>query len=258
VIAGLFNRGPLLDAARVTWLFDSYAWALGNFDASIFYADTQLVTPTNDHFPGRVDSVHGMASLIFDRVKGYAGVAHWPTELVDGSRCELPEAPRIAIEGPLRRSGEQLPAVTDGEERLIIAFDPNQVNNPEGLIAAYAHTIAHYLAAMGEESPPGGEAYWMQATELLAIYMGFGLMLANSVDNFRGGCGSCYNAAAQRAAFMAQDEATYALAIFAVLKGLPAKAVLPHLKKSLRGIFKRAMREVSENGEQLARLRAIR
>jgi hypothetical protein len=48
----------------------------------------------------------------------------------------------------------------------------------------------------------------------------------------------------RRQAYVSQHDITYALAIFAALKGLPQKAVLEHLKKSLRGHFKQALREV--------------
>ncbi len=44
-------------------------------------------------------------------------------------------------------------------------------------------------------------------------------------------------------------------AIFSALKGLPKKEVLEHLKKSLRGHFKQALREVK--GKYAPRLREL-
>ncbi|MES9845775.1 MAG: hypothetical protein ABW131_14085, partial [Candidatus Sedimenticola sp. 6PFRAG5] len=102
MIFGLLDKKPLLETDSSQWLFDAFAWSLKQFDAGIFYNQTQLVLPSNKFFPGRVDSVHGMASLIFEQVKGYAGISHWPTRLADQSSCALIEPPQIEIRGALR------------------------------------------------------------------------------------------------------------------------------------------------------------
>jgi hypothetical protein len=93
---------------------------------------------------------------------------------------------------------------------------------------------------------------------LLAIFLGFGLMFANSAYNFRGGCGSCYNPYAQRSAYLSETEATYALALFCVLKDSPNSDVTPHLKKHLRGIYRKSVRELSDNTSKVARLKQVR
>ncbi|MGB5650137.1 MAG: hypothetical protein WBM59_08640, partial [Sedimenticolaceae bacterium] len=59
----------------------------------------------------------------------------------------------------------------------------------------------------------------------------------------------------RRQAYVSQHDITYALAIFSALKGLPQKEVLAHLKKSLRGHFKQASREVK--GKYAPRLHEI-
>ena len=59
----------VLDEETTLWLFDTFAWALRNLDARVFYEETILVTPSNQHFPGTENSAHGMANLIFSQVK---------------------------------------------------------------------------------------------------------------------------------------------------------------------------------------------
>ena len=86
MVLGLFNKQPVVDPAASEWIFEAFGWALQNFDAELFHSETVLVRPTNEYFPGKVNSVQGMAQIIFDRVKHYAGVSHWPT-LVGGSRA---------------------------------------------------------------------------------------------------------------------------------------------------------------------------
>jgi hypothetical protein len=141
--------------------------------------------------------------------------------------------------------------------RLQIAYNPQQVNNPEGLVASFAHTLAHHLGQMAKTRPPSGPEYWPEITELLAIYLGFGLMFANSAFTFRGSCGSCYNPAANRHAALSETEATYALAIFCVLKDVSVPEVTPHLKKHLRAFFRRAVKDVQARAET-ARMKALK
>jgi hypothetical protein len=258
LLLSLFKSKPLLDESTVQWLFDCYAWALQQFDAKLFREESQLVLPNDRFFPGRVDSVEGMATLIFDKVKRYAGVAHWPTRLVDGRQCATGEAAQLVIAGAIRDSKGVMPEAVAASQRLAVPYDPALVNNPEAMIASFAHQLAHYLATLAEEPPPGGEPSWAQATEVLAVFLGFGLMFANSAFNVRiQSCGSCGAPPADRQSFLSQYDTTYALAIFCVLKGIPNREVLPHLKAALRGFYKKAVKEVSANEEGVARLQQI-
>jgi hypothetical protein len=258
---GFIKTKPLLDADATHWLFDAFAWSLKNFDAEVFYHETILVTPSNQHFPGRDSSAHGMAKLIFEQVKAYAGLKHWPYRLVDNNDPLLNAPAQVMIEGPLRGSKGNPKGVSTAQanesQQLIVPYNLNQLAKPEALIANYAHMLAHYLGQTASGLPPGGEPFWPQATELLAVFMGFGVMVANSAYTFRGGCGSCYNPLAERSAFLSQDEATYALAIFCILKDIPNNEVLPHLKKYLRPVFKAAIKEINQKDDELAKLKSI-
>ncbi|MGD8592569.1 MAG: hypothetical protein PVF82_07035 [Gammaproteobacteria bacterium] len=258
---GFIKTKPLLDEDTTHWLFDAFAWSLKNFDSQVFYQETILVTPSNQHFPGRESSAHGMADLIFEQVKTHAGLKHWPCHLVDNNDPRLNAPAQVMLEGPLRGSQADSNSVNTAQaeeaRQLLVPYNINQLAKPEALIANYAHILAHYLGQTAGELPPGGEPFWPQATELLAIFMGFGVMVANSAYTFRGGCGSCYNPLAERSAFLSQDEATYALAIFCVLKDIPTSAVLPHLKKYLRPVFKTAIKEIKHKDDELTKLRAV-
>ncbi len=254
---GFIKTKPLLEEDATHWLFDAFAWSLKNFDAEVFYHETILVTPSNQHFPGRESSPHGMAKLIFEQVKNFAGLKHWPYRLVDNNDPLLNTPAQVMLEGPLRGSKGVSTVPVDEAHQLIVPYNINQLAKPEALIANYAHILAHYLGQTASELPPGGEPFWPQATELLAIFMGFGVMVANSAYTFRGGCGSCYNPLAERSAFLSQDEATYALAIFCVLKDIPNNKVLPHLKKYLRPVFKAAIKEINQKDDELTKLKSI-
>ena len=249
---GFLDRSPLLDETYAGWMFDVYAWALRNFDPAMFREETFLVTPSNKHFPGRANSPDEMANLIFDRVVVYAGMTHWPLKLVPPGSCILEPAAEVPVVAGAR--GSRAVAAAESPASLTLSYDPDYLNNPEAMIAVFAHTLAHYLGASANEPAPGGTDNWPHVTEILAVFLGFGLMFANTALVLpRGGC--CGGAVVRRQAYVSQHDITYALAIFSALKGVPQKEVLQHLKKPLRGHFKQALREI--NGRYASRLRDI-
>lgn len=248
----LLDRAPLLDETYAGWIFDVYAWALRNFDPVMFRDETMLVTPSNQHFPGRAGNSEEMANLIFNRVVAYAGMQHWPFKLLSPNSCVLDPVAEVRLVAGKR--GSRAVASDTSTASLTLSYDPDYLNNPEAMIAVFAHTLAHYLGASAKEPPPGGAENWPHVTEMLAVFLGFGLMFANTALVLpRGGC--CGGPVVRRQAYVSQHDITYALAIFSVLKDLPRKEVLKHLKKSLRGHFKQALREVK--GRYALRLREI-
>ncbi len=254
---GPFDKQPVIEPAASEWIFEGFGWALQNFDAEVFFSDTVLVRPTNEFFPGKVDSVHGMAEIIFDRVKSYAGISHWPTVVQDQRQCQSVESQHITIQGALRGPrGIADDSVADNQ-RLVIPYNPQQINNPEGMIATYAHILSHHMGRIAKAPPPGGVDNWPQATELLAIFLGFGFMFANSAYNFRGGCGSCYNPYAQRDAYLSEAEATYALALFCQLKEIPNSDVTPYLKRHLRGVYRKSVKGISNEAQAVDQLKQM-
>ncbi|MBW6477046.1 MAG: hypothetical protein K0A95_08240 [Chromatiales bacterium] len=236
---------PLLDEATRQWLFDLYAWALRHFDAEVFYTHTPLVAPNGQFFPGRADNPQAMAELILGHVQRHAALGHWPCRAVDYRQCSTQPAARLLIDGALRQPGAEPGQHIAEEQALLLQYDPAMLNNPEAMIASYAHTLAHYLASLAPEPPPGGEQNWPHATEVLAVFLGFGVIMANSTGNVRiPRCGSCAPPPVDRQAWLSQYDISYALAIFCVLKGIPVKQASAQLKPALRPWFKRAYREI--------------
>ncbi|MCU7918808.1 MAG: hypothetical protein KZQ95_10675 [Candidatus Thiodiazotropha sp. (ex Epidulcina cf. delphinae)] len=257
----LFNRhNPLLDEDIIEWIFNCYAWALDQFDRSVFFNETILVIPDNTHFPGREQSVEGMANLIFNQVKQYAGMAHWPTHLINQSdaKCQAPGSLPVEINGALRGKSAliDLSHTETTGNTLSFFYDPQQLNSPEGLIAHFAHGLSYHLASTAKAPPPGGEDYAPIAGELTGVFMGFGLMFANSATVPRGGgCGGCAGQGPVRQAFLSEEEATYALALFCVLKNIGANKAVGHLKKYLRRFFKAAVKDCEQRMKNYSHLK---
>lgn len=257
----LFRSKPVLDSDSTEWLWESYAWALRNFDRNLFYNDTVLVTPSKSHFPDQADDAVTLAERMLDRIKGYMGMARWPTRLVALSEEQpFPAFPRIAISGPGR--GERALVEIEAGQALPVGYDPALLQRPpDVLITLLAQNLASPLAQLCPEAPPGGDENRGAATDLLAIFMGFGIFLTNNAFNYNiGGCGSscgCGPKGVQLMGVLTEAQMAYALALFCVLKGIPNSDVLPHLKQNVRGFYKQAVKEIERKDAALQQLRAI-
>jgi len=261
-------KQSLLDEEIIEWIFNCYAWTLDQFDKDVFLNEAVLVIPDNKHFPGKETSAEGMANLIFDQVKQYAGMAHWPTRLINltNSNGEAPSSLPIVIDGALRgkNANKQDQSVTlqavnsqsplfvgsypQPKSSISFSYHSQQLKSPEGIIAHFAHGLSHHLAATAKMPPPGGADYRPMAGELTGIFMGFGIMFANSAVIARqGGCGGCGGGQSPvRQVFLSEEEATYALAVFCHLKSIEGSNATKHLKKHLRRFFKAALKDCKQ------------
>lgn len=256
---GLFGSKPVVDEASREWLFESYAWALRNFGSDIFYEDTILVTPTNEHFPGRFTDPDSMVRDIFARVKKFAGMEQWACDLVAQEPDVNPVvAPTIVVRNSPRSPAGTFSVSDEHSSKVVITYNPDLVGNPEALIATLAHELSHYLCGAAKEHPPGGEEFWEHATDLVAIFTGFGLFIANSAFQFRQFTGiGTQGWAAQSRGYLTREQATYALAIFCELKSLPRNAVENHFSSPMRSLYRSAIKEIRAESERLAKLQSI-
>ncbi len=252
---GLFRKAtPVIDEATATWLFDLFAWAIQHLDGGIFLRDTRLIEPTPEFFPGRAESVHGMAQLMFERVRHYSGLDHWPMELVPPLGFNPYAAQQWVVPERLRLAPSASGQLVVSGPSLKISYDPQLIDHPEAMIAAFAHTLALYLAAAAPQPPPGGEENRPHAAEVIALFLGFGVMLVNTAFTTQvRSCGSCA-APAQRQSFLSQYDMSYALALFVALKPESERGARRHLKSSLRPYFKQAIRAIRGQRELLEQL----
>ncbi|WP_455221233.1 hypothetical protein [Kaarinaea lacus] len=250
-----FQKSPLLDDASIQWMFDCYAWALRHFDAKVFFNETILVVPTNSCFPGEGHSAYDKADLILQQVKRHAGMSNWPVQLVEERDFENTN-PQLAFSGTVRGQHALAPQTSEVNARLHASYQAELLRNPQALIANYAQLLGHYLGATTHDMPPGGVENWPHVTELLGVFMGFGLMFANTAYQARvSSCGACQGPIVQRTNYLSQFDITYALAIFTVLKQIPSKEVTKYLKKTLHPFYKKAVKDVMGREEELRRLK---
>ncbi|WP_206485706.1 hypothetical protein [Thalassotalea sp. G2M2-11] len=241
----LFNQKPFVDEDTRQWLLDTFAWADKYFTTNIYHTDAQVILPTNQCYPGRVNSVEQLVETIFQQTILYAGMEKWPITLNSMTHYDNHTAPLLAFAGPLR--GENVDCqMIESSQPLQVVYNPAQINQPQDLIAFYVQQLAYMLIQQQQVLPPGGKELIPQAIEVVACAMGFGVIFANTAYQFKGGCGSCYNPRANRQAALPEQEVLYTLAIWSHVKQVHPKKILPHLKSHLRSPYKKMTKEVRQ------------
>jgi hypothetical protein len=254
---GLFRKGTLLDAELTEWQFSCFEWLLQHTGGTEAFRQRRMILPTPQFFPHDGSRGHAFADMIFQRIKTHAGMANWPCELQCQEGDPDPKVSQYAyVKGAPSSPSGTFRTRTDGS--ALITYNPERLRDPMSLVATFAHELAHYRTAVFPEPPPGGWEIWEPATDLAAVFMGFGIFLANSrfhFSHFDNGKTSGWQWRQQ--GYLSEVEVLHMHAIFSVLLGVGKDETLPHLKSALRGIYKRVHKDVSGAAEAMQRLQQV-
>jgi hypothetical protein len=283
MLSTLFKTKPVIDESSREWIFDTFSWCIEQLDGDFFKNNSELILPNNAFYPGSSSSVEAMADTIFANTLKYTGMTAWPIKLTPAENFTQKPMPQLTFESTLRGESAKINAYissqvntdvntnisykVDGEElvprtpttpakssmpmpTIDIAFHASQLNQPQDLIAYLVQIQAGILvsqhdALSASTSAPGGKEVLAQTIDLVACFMGFGVMFANTAYQFKGGCGSCNNRNLNRQASLPELETVYALALFCVLKKVEIKSVKKELKSHLYKSFRQAHKEIS-------------
>lgn len=247
-----FKTKPVIDEASKEWIFDTFAWCIANLDGDFFKHKSELILPNNTFYPGSSSSVEEMAKTIFANTTKYTGMTSWPIRIVSSDRFTPKPIPQLSFESGLRGENCKVSCKANyevGQENtapaIDIAFHSSQLNQPQDLIAYLVQSQASILVNQNGILPPGGKDVLAQTIDLVACFMGYGVIFANTAYQFRGGCGSCNNQNLNRQAALPELETVYALALFCVIKGVDIKPIKKDLKSHLYKPFRQAHKEIT-------------
>ena len=213
-----------LDSQRREWQFATFAWLLRSCGGFPRFLDTPLVLPTEEHFPDRDLKGHAAAAALFRRVRDHAGMADWP--------CVAEPEPRNPD------------AAAPAADRLRVIRYPPRIQEPQQLVAHFAHELARVLVESFDEPPPGGAALHEPVVDLTAVFMGFGVFMANS--------------SARDAHWdLNEGELAHGLALFCLLHKVPTESIEPHLNAHLRKHLRLAALDLAQYPRDLQRLRSV-
>ncbi|PHR84568.1 MAG: hypothetical protein COA59_06355 [Colwellia sp.] len=270
MFSNFFKAKPVIDEESKEWIFDTFAWCIDNLDDDFFQNNSELILPNNTFYPGSSSSVEEMAETIFANTIKYAGMTSWPIRLVSSDSFTPKPMPQLAFTSRLRGEnanissntsaginahvstevsykveGEELiPTIPPATSTIDIAFHSSQLNQPQDLIAYLVQSQAAILVNQHGQLAPGGNEVLAQTIDLVACFMGFGVIFANTAYQFKSGCGSCNNRNLNRQPALPELETVYALALFSVIKGVDIKLIKKELKPHLYKAFRQAHKEI--------------
>ncbi len=205
---------PFLDASRRDWQFETFAWLLRNCGGYPKFLDTTLVLPIEEHFPERRTNGRAAVAALFRCVREHAGMADWP--------CAVEPAPA----------------------RIPVTADQAEGHAPTSLVATFAHELARYLVETFEEPAPGGALLHEPAIDLAAVFMGFGLFMANA----------SFDSASHE---LNEGEFVHALAMFCLLRNLDPQSIDRHLNPHLRKYLRLAALDLARHELGFQALRSV-
>jgi hypothetical protein len=123
--------------------------------------------------------------------------------------------------------------------RVQITYVPELLQRPEHLIATLAHELAHYLLATARSQPPCDDDEKEFLTDLTAVYLGFGVFLANARFNFEGSVNGWHMG---RSGYLPEADLIFALSIFIEMKEIDPSPAFGCLKPHLAAMLRRALR----------------
>lgn len=254
----LFRRAPLIDRATAGWIIDTYQWFLENFGGPDHAAETQLVEPTEEFFPIASDADE-TARAIFESVRRAAGMDDWPCRLCAQDTSvpdELHPGITVVPEDPDPLGTFSIPG--EWGEGATITYDRRLQDTPAQLVATFAHELAHYLLATARTAPPGGDEFEEPATDLGAVFLGFGVFACNAAFSFaQYSDGDWIGWRTSLGGYLGEDQLSFALALFLLVHELSPESCRQYLDPNPRGYLSDSLRQLTYVDGEIERLRAL-
>lgn len=250
-----FERKPIVAADTATWHLENFTWLVREFEPENF-AKTQLIFPRPGFFPTDGEQGHALAARIFEQVKRYCDMAHWEVDLVADHNPLAQTSPlSAAMIAPQRHAVGMFMA---NGNRIQVSYVPELLRRPERFIATMAHELAHYLLATARHAPPCADDETEFLTDLAAVYLGFGVFLANARFEFEVlSDGPMQGWRIGHTGYLQEADLVYALALFLRTKDLDPEPACDCLKPHLAKMLKRALKMLPENEPGLVKIRAL-
>lgn len=237
-----FRRKPLLDPDTASWHTQNLAWLITTYGSENFRTN-KLVVPEPGAFIADGETGHELAERIFDQVKDHAGFSSIAIDLIaDDNPLAQRERPSLANVAPKQHAAGTFAISGD---RFEITYATALLAQPASLIATFAHELAHILVECAPVAPCCGEDEREFLTDLTAIYLGFGVFIANNRLRYeRHDDGLMQGWQMMRAGYLPEADAVYALALFLKARGTDSDKARKYLKPHLAGMLRKALRDL--------------
>ena len=199
----------------------------------------KVVLPDAEHFPDRYDRSIAAAEKMFCRVCEYMDL--------DRRRVDFEVFPDATDElrdlVPYWQSSQGgcagLYVHPEGEkDRMVVALRQSQMEDPLAVVATLAHELGHVILLGGGLLERGAKDM-EPLTDLLTVFLGFGVFNANCAARFRQWQNNqCQGWSMQRLGYLPEEIYGYALARFAQERSEQRPPWASYLSTNVRSYFK--------------------
>ena len=219
------------------WLEDSMLWLHGKLQISSF-CEAPTVLPTTEFFPEKYEASEAGVNVLLGRVMKYMGVSSSSVRLeiyTEGSDDIYDGLPQYSFE---RRgsAGHMHPQKRAG--KYVIGVEEKNLSDPFSLVATLAHELGHVIL-LGRKYMRSSDQDHEHMTDLVTVYLGFGVFTANSAFQYRSySSGGDFGWSASRQGYLSEAMFGYALALYARMRGERDALWLEHLDKNILSYYK--------------------
>jgi hypothetical protein len=231
---GLFAPRCPVETQTKAWVERRMRWLAGRFGVGRLRS-ARVVLPTNEFFPDSYDGSEAAARDCFARMCGYMGV----------------DPGSVALEVVDDRHMPGAAGLYEQKIRSNVYVARSQLESPPRLLATLAHELAHEMLLNGGHLT-AAEADHEQVTDLLPVFLGVGIFLANATVQFDSQrTGNEYSWSVSRQGYLNSLALGYALAVFAHVRGEAKPAWAAHLRTDAAVTFKAGLRYLTRTGDTL-------
>lgn len=214
-----------------------------------------LVLPTAEFFPDAFDASPKAVAALCARIQDHAGLAHVATEIniaaPDGSVQKAScSSGGCGGGGQLDTKLDRIARRSDGS--FVISVGAGEARHPVALTTALTRAVALiFLFESGalEATPPRDLE---PTTDLAAVLLGFGVLMANGSHIYQKGCGGVQVHSATK---MSVEDIGMALGVFCTLHDVPDRLAQKHLETTPREAFEEGSVWCASNSKIVRMLR---
>lgn len=238
----------------MAWHLGAFGWLVASFANQRDFLASRLVLPAPGFFTYDHETGHALAERLFRQVEAYAALPGPPLDLMPHDF--VPDDADAPLFGRVHHARHAMATYAAGD--LQVRYLPALLNEPLVLIGTFAHELGHHLLGLHTSEPPPIADDQMEClTDLAAVYLGFGVFLANQAFSFvqHGGTISQGWAMARRG-YLPEIDLVFATALFVAVRDLDPEPVARCLKPHLATQLRRALRDLSEQADRVEAIRA--
>jgi len=238
---------PISDTDR-EWVEDSFLWFAKEFGVDVIRKHA-TITPTPNFFPDEYTASYEEIEKLVHRICKWMNIDPLVVDLrffVDDKQPIQMPMGTLGTGTQTHKGAAGLYAAQDGDKEFILALEASIINDPVALVATIAHELSH-AHLIGSGRVTAEEEDQEPLTDLLAIYWGMGIFIANAAFRFKQWeNGQLYGWKASRHGYLPEPMLGYVLALYALTRGESNPPWERYLEYSVKVFLRKSLKFLNE------------